>query len=167
MSAVPPSSRPSSFDWPWFHSQLVVEHSLIEAILSRALAPSAGIGERANVVDGGWRSGESIAYWPEAAHTLEALRECLATKGLRAWAVVHRGDGSYHNWHRHDGTHWRCSGVLYLTNGGARTLFRHDGKILRSAPALGRVITFPSKIEHATERHYGPPRITVAFNVAP
>lgn len=130
------------------------------------MEPDAGIGERSHLVDGGWRSGERLARWPEAERTLKALGSCLGVKELRAWAVVHRGDSSYHNWHRHDGTPWRCSGVVYLTTGGACTLFRMaDGTILRSEPIAGRVITFPSAIEHATERHYGAPRVTLAFNV--
>lgn len=164
-----PPTRPSprsTSDWPWFHSELDVDAAFVAHILETATAPGAGIGERAHVVDGGWRSGERIMSWPEAKVQLAALRNCLSAKEIRAWAVVHHGDGSYHNWHRHSGTVWRCSGVLYLTTGGAATLFRSDGQILRSAPIAGKVITFPSMIEHATERHFGPRRVSLAFNVS-
>jgi hypothetical protein len=164
---LPPTrpSAPSTSDWPWFRSQLDVDAALVARILSTAAAPNAGIGERSHLVDGGWRSGERLLHWPESQATIAALRDQLAAKEIRAWAVVHRGDSSYHNWHRHEGTVWRCSGVLYLTTGGASTLFRLDGRIVRSVPIAGEVITFPPTIEHATERHYGSPRVTLAFNV--
>ena len=144
-----------------------VDAELVAEILRQARTTR---GERGHNV-GGWRSDEHFTTWPTAQRTLHAIADVVVpsyakTPTLRAWAVVHER-GSYHDWHAHTGIAWRCSGVLYLTTGGAATLFRSPSASARVVPKKGTLLTFPSGVEHATEPHDElEPRITVAFNAS-
>jgi len=159
--------------------EISVDSELVAEILHQARTTS---GERGHNV-GGWRSSEQFATWPRAHHTLTQIARLIlpspsqtrtredsrpdATRAtLHAWAVVHE-NGSYHDWHAHTGVDWRCSGVLYLTTGGAATLFRGGAASLRVAPRAGMLLTFPAIVEHATEPHDElEPRVTIAFNAS-
>jgi len=147
--------------------EIGVDNELVAEILHQARTTS---GERGHNV-GGWRSSEQFATWPRAHHTLTQIARLIlpsyATRAtLHAWAVVHE-NGSYHDWHAHTGVDWRCSGVLYLTTGGAATLFRGGAASLRVAPRAGMLLTFPAIVEHATEPHDElEPRVTIAFNAS-
>lgn len=148
-------------------SEVEVDPRFVAEILERARTTS---GERGHNV-GGWRSGVDLDSWSRSYTTLRMISTAVTgltevQAKLQAWAVLHER-GSYHDWHAHTGVAWRCSGVLYLTSGGAATLFRGDGAHLRVVPKAGMLIRFPSNVEHATEPHEEPePRITIAFNVA-
>lgn len=112
---------------------------------------------------GGWRSGNDFIHWPLASSLLAQIGTSIAGRVLQAWAVMHR-DGSFHNWHTHDGS--IRTGVCYLTSGGGRTMFQHDdGTVEAVAPERGLLVVFPASLRHRTEPHTGGhPRITVAFN---
>ena len=140
--------------------QVAVDSALVAEILRQ----STSVPSEQGVNVGGWRSGLRITQWPSAQATLEALLALVVgAQSLDPWAVVHYA-GSYHAWHRHSCKPWLCIGVMYLTTGGAATVFRIDGAEVRVEPVAGNVITFGSNIEHRTEPHHGEPRITIAFN---
>lgn len=148
--------------FPSVVGQVAVDTELVAEILRQ----STSVPSEQGVNVGGWRSGSRIAQWPSAQATLDALLTLVVgAQSLDPWAVVHRA-GSYHAWHRHSCKPWLCIGVMYLTTGGAATVFRIGGDEVRVEPVAGNVITFDPSIEHRTEPHHGGPRITIAFNAS-
>jgi hypothetical protein len=140
---------------------LAVDPELVKAIIRQSDRFPSHNGH--NV--GGWRSAERLTSWEPASAAMAVLRTKLEGAAFDAWAVVHR-NGSYHDWHRHSGVPWLCSGVLYLTTGGGCTVFRAKERESRVQPIAGHAITFDPMIEHCSEPHYGDdPRVTIAFNV--
>lgn len=147
--------------WPWFRSATRVVPELLAEIVQQSRSTA---GERGNNV-GGWRSGRRIEEWPSAKATLAAISAIVGGK-IEAWAVVHR-DGSFHDWHRHDGVPWKCSGVLYMTSSFAATVVQDDlGELRWSTPVAGDIVTFPSNLLHKTEASLAE-RVSIAFNVHP
>jgi hypothetical protein len=125
---------------------------------------------------GGWRSGEDVLTWPVpgielfAAHLRASViampRSWLLPplRSWRAWAVVNRA-GSYHGNHVH--AHAALSGVYYLTDGGAATVFESD-PVERVVPEVGKLVLFPPTLWHRTEPHTdAAPRVTIAFDALP
>lgn len=122
---------------------------------------------------GGWRSGEDVLTWPVPGIELLAahLRASVTTmprswmlpplRHWRAWAVVNRA-GSSHGRHLH--AQAALSGVYYLTDGGAATVFELD-PVERVVPEIGGLVLFAPRTWHHTEPHTdATPRVTIAFD---
>lgn len=99
-----------------------------------------------------------------------------------AWINVN-GAGAKNVWHNHlpiemsiQTREVHVSGVYYVApgnSGPARLQMRDGGKLLDVEPELGKLVLFPSTMEHSVEPHQNitglaeAPRISVAFNMRP
>lgn len=117
---------------------------------------------------GGWKSGEDVFAWPDAA--VQELRQHVveATGCPRpvAWAMVNRA-GSHHPRHQHRAA--IVTGVYYVAPGDpvTPTIFeRPDRTELEVSPAPGRLAIFRGETWHRVPPYAGDaPRITIAFDV--
>lgn len=92
---------------------------------------------------------------------------------LEAWAnLAKRGD--WYEIHNHPGAQW--SGVYYASHGGNLVLINPLGgygflpgntpRVREVEPLPGRVVIFPSYVQHFTRPNAADCRVSVAFNLA-
>ena len=123
---------------------------------------------------GGWRSSDGFLDRTDAvvADLANEIRSIVSAQGrgtLRTygWAIVNRR-GSRHRRHHHSGG--ILSGIYVVTPGDpiTPTVFFVGNDQVSVETVAGRLILFPSDLEHEVPVYAGDtPRITIAFDVRP